>query len=108
MAKIGVIGDADSVMGFKALGIDTYSVTAEEAPRMIHKLAKEKYAVIFITEKTARLAAEAIGRYKSSPYPAIIPIPGNYGSTGLGMAALKSNVEKAIGVDILFGNEDGK
>lgn len=108
MAKIGVIGDADSVMGFKALGIDTYSVTAEEAPRMIHKLAKEKYAVIFIAEKTARLASEAISRYKSVPYPAIIPIPGNYGSTGFGMAALKANVEKAIGVDILFGSEDGK
>lgn len=108
MAKIGVIGDADSVMGFKTLGIDTFAVTADEAPRLIHKLAKEKYAVIFITEKTAILASEAIGRYKDVAYPAIIPIPGNYGTTGLGMAALKANVEKAIGVDILFGSNEGK
>ena len=108
MAKIGVIGDADSVMGFKALGIDTYSVTEEEAPRMIHRLAREKYAVIFITEKTARLASEAISRYKDVPYPAIIPIPGNDGTTGFGMAALKANVEKAIGVDILFNMEESK
>jgi V/A-type H+-transporting ATPase subunit F len=106
MAKIGVMGDADSVMGFKTLGIDTFSVTDEEAPRMIHKLAREKYAVIFITEKTARLASEAVSRYKNVAYPAIIPIPGNYGTTGLGMAALKANVEKAIGVDILFNAED--
>lgn len=105
MAKIGVIGDADSVMGFKTLGIDTYSVTEDEAPRLIHRLAKEKYAVIFITEKTARLASEAIERYKNVAYPAIIPIPGNYGTTGLGMASLRANMEKAIGVDILFGNQ---
>lgn len=108
MAKIGVIGDADSIMGFKALGIDTYSVTAEEAPQLIHKLAREKYAVIFITEKTAQRAKEAIDRYKNVAYPAIIPIPGNYGTIGLGMAALKANAEKAIGMDILFGNNEDK
>ncbi|MEL7609344.1 MAG: V-type ATP synthase subunit F [Bacillota bacterium] len=106
MAKIGVIGDADSIMGFKALGIDTYNATADEAPRLIHKLAKEKYAVIFIAEKTAQFAAEAIERYKSATYPAIIPIPGNYGTTGLGMRALKAGMEKAIGIDILFGSQN--
>ncbi|MEZ4357724.1 MAG: V-type ATP synthase subunit F [Eubacteriales bacterium] len=108
MAKIGVIGDADSVMGFKTLGIDTYSATAGEAPQLIHKLAREKYAVIFITERTAKNAKEAIDRYKNVAYPAIIPIPGNYGTTGFGMAKLKSNAEKAIGMDILFSNKEGK
>ena len=37
-------------------------------------------------------------------YPAIIPIPDNQGSEGIGLQALKQNVEKAVGVDILFNN----
>lgn len=46
---------------------------------------------------------ETIERYKAVPYPAIILIPNNQGSLGLGIQGIKDNVEKAIGADILFG-----
>ena len=40
------------------------------------------------------------------PLPAIVTLPGRAGSTGYGMAALKTAVERAVGADILFkGNE---
>ncbi len=47
MYKVAVLGDRDSVLGFKALGLDVYPVTtAEEARKKLHELAKEDVAVI--------------------------------------------------------------
>lgn len=104
MSKIGVIGDRDSILGFKTLGLDVFPVTEpEQASRLVHRLAKEGYVVLFMTEAVAKDLEETIERYKAVPYPAIILIPGNQGTLGLGMKGIKDNVEKAIGADILFG-----
>ncbi len=106
MYKIGVIGDKDSILGFKALGISVFpTANAREANRLIHKLAKENYAVLFVTEQLARDLDEAINEYKDSLTPAIIMIPNNRGTLGLGIAGVRKSVEKAIGSDILFGKE---
>ena len=34
--------------------------------------------------------------------PAVIPIPGVKGNTGLGIRRLSQSVEKAVGADIIF------
>ena len=45
--QIAVIGDWESVMGFRALGLDTYPVTsAEDARQEIRRLAKTECAGI--------------------------------------------------------------
>ena len=45
--KIGVVGDKDSVLAFKALGIDVFPVIeAEEARKAIDNCARNNYAVI--------------------------------------------------------------
>lgn len=104
MYKIGVVGDRDSILGFKLLGLSVFPIRkSKEAGLLINRLAKEDYAVIFVTESIAKEIGETIDRYKTVPFPAIIPIPNNQGSIGLGMQGIKDNVEKAIGVDILFG-----
>jgi len=103
MYKIGVIGDKQSVQGFAALSIDVYPATDErEIRHLIHALAKDDYAIVFITEAAAALAAEAIERYKTQPFPAIIPVPSNRGTLGIGMDTIKKNVEKAVGTDLFF------
>lgn len=103
--KIGVIGDKQSVQGFAALNIDVYPAVSESnIRRMLNTLAKDNYAVIFITEHAASLVSETIDNYKTSPFPAIIPIPGNRGSLGIGMGTIRKNVEKAVGTDIFFDN----
>ena len=52
--RIAVIGDWESVMGFQALGLDTFPVTSpEEARDKIRELAKSDYAVIYLTERLA-------------------------------------------------------
>ena len=104
MYKIGIIGERDSVMGFMAVGFAVHEAPdAESAGRLLHTLAKdESYAIIFITENYAEALKEEIAAYKDVPLPAIIAIPGRSGSTGYGMASLKSAVERAVGADILF------
>lgn len=99
--KIAVLGDKDSVLGFKALGLDVFPAdTVEEARRTLHDLAKENYAVVYLTEQyAARMEAE-VARYKDALTPAIILIPGKEGSLGIGMANVKSAVERAVGADI--------
>ena len=101
MYKIAVLGERDSVLGFKALGLDVFFVEdAEVGRKELHRLAKEEYAIIYITEQLAQYLGEDIARYKENVTPAVILIPGKTGSLGLGAAALKKAVERAVGADI--------
>jgi V/A-type H+-transporting ATPase subunit F len=102
MYKLSVVGDKDSVLAFKALGIDVRAVNdALEARRVVDDLARDGYGVIFITEQLASQIKETIDRYSSEVIPAIILIPSNKGSENIGLNAISSYIEKAIGSDIL-------
>ncbi len=104
MLKIAVIGGRDTVMGFKALGLETYPATdSAEAGRILKSLTREHddYAIIYIEENFAAQLQAEIDRFKDSPTPAIILIPGREGSMGLGQSALKAAVERAVGTNIL-------
>lgn len=106
MHTIAVMGDRDSILGFKALGFDVYPASEkEEAGELLNSLVEEGYALIYITEDLAALIPDEISRYRNSYFPAIIPIPGTKGSLGIGMRAVKENVEKAVGVDIFSGED---
>jgi len=106
MHKIGIIGDHNSVLGFKAVGLDTYScANAEEARRTLGRIAKEGYAIIFITEGYAKDIREAMDRYKYQQLPVVVPVPGMDGNHGVGTEILKKSVERAVGADILYGGD---
>ena len=102
MYKIAVLGDRDSVLGFRALGLDVFPAEdAAEGRQTLHRLAKEQYAVIYVTEQLAAEISDEIDSYKDELMPAIILIPGRDGSLGLGSSALQSAVERAIGSGII-------
>ena len=104
--KLAVIGDKDIVLAFKAAGMDVFDASnASQAEEILKKQAKN-YCVIFITEDLAVNMAETLDKYKRKAYPTVIPIPSSSGSTGLGMAGIKADVERAVGTDILFNKED--
>ena len=104
MLKIAVIGRSETVVGFKALGLDTFAVSDdEESLKALRHLTREcgDYAIIYIEETFADALDAEIKKYKESPTPAIILIPGRDGSTGRGLNALNEAVEKAVGTNIL-------
>lgn len=102
MYKIGVVGERDAVLAFLALGMTVKSVESpEEAIRAVDSMAREGYGLIFLTETMAKDMEETLNRYKNQMLPAVILIPGSRGSLGIGLAKIRENVEKAVGVDIL-------
>ena len=104
MLKIAVIGGRDTVIGFRALGLETYpAADAAEAGHILRRLTRESddYAIIYIEENLAAELAHEIDKFKDRPTPAVILIPGREGSMGLGQSALKAAVERAVGTNIL-------
>ena len=104
---MGAVGERDAVLCFKAIGMRVIPTeTPEETTAALFKLTKEGIRVIFITENAAEQAPEALERYKTESEIAVIPIPGSRGSNGYGLRHVRQNVEKAIGADILFTDQE--
>jgi V/A-type H+-transporting ATPase subunit F len=107
MYKVGVIGDRDSIIGFRALGMTVQDVTdSEQAGQVLRKLVDENYAVIFITEVLAQDNQDLLRELRSRKLPAVIPIPSLTGSTGLGLRQVHESVKKAVGMDIFAHDEE--
>ncbi len=106
MYKIGIIGDRETTLGFKAVGLTTFPCgDPEEAKKIIRRIAKEDFAIIYITEKLYLGLEKTVDEYRDTRLPAIIVIPGREGNLGVGLNNVKKSVERAVGADILFGGE---
>lgn len=102
MYKVGIVGDKDSVLAFKAIGIEVFPVeSVEEARKAVDTLAYNNYGVIFLIEQFAKDLEETIERYSKSITPSIILLPGSQGSLGIGLEKIRDNVQKAVGINIL-------
>jgi len=102
--RIGVVGDRDSILCYKAFGMDIFPAAEaepEESRKLVDRLARESYGVVFITEQIADTISETIDRYNKTMLPAVILIPGIKGSLGIGLKRIRDNVEKAVGINIL-------
>ena len=108
MFKIGGIGDKQSVSGFVAVGLSVFPCDdLEKEKAVFHRLAEcGEYAILYLTENYGKDMSEDIEKYKDMQLPAIIPIPGMCGSYGVGVAHSKKAVERAVGVDIIYGNQE--
>lgn len=99
--SIAVIGDKESILSFKAVGVRAYECDARGGALKALKSASEDCAVIYVTETVYELISEEIKAFDDKPLPAVIPFPGVKGSTGLGMKLLNKSVETAVGSNIL-------
>ena len=105
MYKVAVMGDQDSIYGFGLLGLDVYATDEEkEIPKLLKRLCKADYGIIYITEALASEFEDEINQYAAQSIPAIIPIPGVKGNTGICIKNVKKSVEQAVGSDIIFNS----
>ncbi len=105
MYKIGVLGDKESIIGYKAVGLLTcFCDTREEAAAGLRRLLQDGCVIVYVVEHTAQLIEEEIKQYEDVKLPAIILVPGNRGSLGIGRRNLNRSVEKAVGSNILAEN----
>ena len=102
--KIAVIGDSESATAFLAIGASVYKADDEyKAADILRELSKtDEFAVILVTENYAAKMEALMQKLKEKTYPVVLSIPGSTGSNGFGLAGVKKDVEKAVGVDILF------
>ncbi|MBR4020431.1 MAG: V-type ATP synthase subunit F, partial [Firmicutes bacterium] len=71
MYRIGIIGDRESVLGFKAVGLEVFTCDqADEARKILRKIGKEDFAIIYVTEVLAEQISEEIDKYKDERIPA--------------------------------------
>lgn len=123
MAKkydIAIVGPKDTILGFKALGLVPVNAnTTQEAVEKLYELKaetvkepggeeRERFAIIFVIEDLAKdISKTDYKRLSDSVLPAIVPIPGPKGTTGMGRIRLAKMVEQAIGSDIFGSGTSG-
>ncbi len=99
------MGDRDSIYGFASVGLDIYPVEdPAAAARQLRTLVENGYAIVYMTEALYSSMEKELVKWNEQPLPAVIPIPGVAGNTGIGMQRVKKSVERAVGSDIIFGD----
>ncbi len=108
MYRVAVLGDRESINGFASLGLSVFPVDeAQSATRKLEEMVTAGgFAVIFITEALYEQMLPHIQKYDALLLPAILPIPGVAGNTGIGMRQVHAAVEKAVGSDILENQKE--
>jgi len=102
MSEIAMIGDRDSILGFKSLGVTIFPVgNKEQSIEALQEVIKQECKVAFITEEMAPSPEEIASLIGDKTFPVVTMIPSNRPSTGLAIQRLQMLVRRAAGADIL-------
>lgn len=101
--KVAVLGDADFVMPFSALGLDTFPVgtSRDETIESAKKIVDEKYVLVVVAENIAAVAEEVFSSQENLPVPAIVVVPFTTEPTGFAVQSLGQALKMATGINIL-------
>lgn len=101
--KVAVLGDADFVLPFSALGVDTFLTDqgTEQAVENAQKIIEEKYSLVVVAENVAQMTQEVFEAKQNAPTPCIIVVPFTTEPTGFATKALGKVLKMATGINIL-------
>ena len=99
-AKVAVIGDADFVMPFAAIGADTFAV-GDAPDQAAAEVLKENYALVVVAENIAPVIQDVLADYKDAPTPAVVVVPFTTESKGFATESLAEILKMATGVNIM-------
>ncbi|MDR3291936.1 MAG: V-type ATP synthase subunit F [Methanobrevibacter sp.] len=103
-SSVAVIGDIDTVTGFKLGGVKKgYIVNSdEEAENALTELINNEISIIIITEKIADKIREHINKkVGSNVLPMIIEIPDKSGSSERESDPMSELIKRVIGVEMI-------
>ncbi|NWF96426.1 MAG: V-type ATP synthase subunit F [Candidatus Thorarchaeota archaeon] len=101
--RIAVIGDRDTVTGFRMVGVRDVSTPSspEETRRALLSFFRDpNMGLIIITERLAETVNDTILELAQSPVPVILLVPDRRGSTGTHEAVLRELIRRAVGIEI--------
>jgi V/A-type H+-transporting ATPase subunit F len=103
--KVAVLGDADFVMPFTALGVDTYAVgqDREQIVKAAEQIIGGEYALLVVAETIAATADEVLAATEAKATPCVVVVPFTQESGGFASEALGRVLKLATGIDILRG-----
>ena len=106
VGKVAVLGDADFVMPFSALGLDTFALGrgTEKIVENARKILDAKYALVVVAENIAPLVEETFSVSVNCPMPCIIVVPFTTEPQGFATRALGEVLKMATGINILQNN----
>jgi V/A-type H+-transporting ATPase subunit F len=101
--RIAVIGDRDTVTGFRLVGVSESAVpsTPDETREFLLRYFRDpSMGLIMITEPLASKVEDTIVELSKAPVPVILLIPDREGSTGTYEAVLRELIRRAVGIEI--------
>ncbi len=101
--KIAIIGDIDTVVGFRLAGILKSDIPTDPAStrRALLDFSRDSdVSIIIITEPLAEDIRENIEEISQRPYPVIVEIPEKSGRLAKKESPLRRLVKRAIGVEL--------
>jgi len=101
--KIAVIGDRDTVTGFRLVGVNECGIpkTPDETRNFLYQYFRDPaMGLIIITEPLAAEVDELIVELSLSPVPVILLVPDREGTTGAYETVLKELIRRAVGIEI--------
>ena len=101
--KIAIIGDIDTVVGFRLAGIlktQTANDSATARDAMLNFSRDTNVSLVIITEQLADQIRETIEELATRPYPVIVEIPDKRGHLREKVSPLQRLVKRAIGVEL--------
>ena len=106
-APMAAVGSYESILPFKAIGLDVVVLTEENGDSIgpvLHKFSRSGYAVRFLEEELFVKQRDTVDEINEYTDLSIIPVPNQKGSMGIGLDSIRRNVERAVGMDI-FGEK---
>lgn len=104
MSSVGVIGDVDTVSGFRLGGVKKSAVvnSKEDAIKALDKFLDENVSIIIITQVLSNEIREHIDRkIGSNVLPMIIEIPDKDGSSEGSSDQMANLIKRVIGVEMV-------
>ncbi|MBN2138482.1 MAG: hypothetical protein JW720_11810 [Sedimentisphaerales bacterium] len=104
--KVAVIGSADFVMPFTALGVDAFPVEddAGRARDRAAEIVERNYALVVVAENIAEKVDEVFAELQTAPTPCVVVVPFTTESEGFAAQALADVLRMATGIDIMQEN----
>ena len=101
--KVAVLGGADFVMPFAALGLDTFATEpdAAQVEENATSILKQKYALVVIAENIARLARVVFDTTEKNATPCVVVVPFTAEPSGVATESLSRMLRLATGIDVL-------
>ena len=97
--KIGIIGERDLAMVFKAVGVHAFPASIEEEAQAALETAKEEgFGILFVTANWTPCLMDEID--KIDGFPIVVEIPDLKGTSSMSEDFISKIIERAVGVDI--------